>query len=161
MTGKPVDCHHPDRGAAQPGRRRDLVPHPAAGPRAGHEHPQAVRPGHQPDARQPGVLEQRLDPVEVDAVAEHLGLPVQPADHLDQPGLGDPGEVAGVQLADLGTAGEVGERLGVPHHHVRTRVDELAAAGLARSGTGASRNEPPGTGTPIVSGWSSASSGGR
>ena len=70
--------------------------------------------------------EQRLDPVEVDPLAEQLGEPRPATDHLEQPGIVLPGQVAGAQLAQLRTQLEVGNAVGVAHHHVRSGVDELA-----------------------------------
>ena len=128
---------------------------PAAEPSAGADRA-TVRAGRRTRAavadrdQRGGPAQARLDPVEVDTQPEDLGEPVEPAGDLPQAVVGLPGEVAGAQLGELGPAGEVGDALGVAHHHVRPGVDELAdvLVGVGRR-RGSSRKCPPGTGMPI------------
>ena len=88
--------------------------------------------------------QQRLDPVEVDPLAEELGEARAAAHDLEQPGVVLPGQVAGAQLAELGAEREVGHAVGVAHHHVRAGVDELADAVGVPPSTGSMRSAPPG-----------------
>ena len=69
-----------------------------------------------------------LEAVEVEAEAEDLAAPVEPADDLEHP-VDLAGEVAGAQLGGLAAEGQVGRRLGVAEHDVRAGVDELAHPG--------------------------------
>ena len=73
-------------------------------------------------------LEVALEAVEVEAQAEDLAAPVEPADDLEQP-VDLAGEVAGAELVDLAPEGQVRRGLGIAEHDVRAGVDELAHSG--------------------------------
>jgi hypothetical protein len=67
-----------------------------------------------------------LQLVEVDPQPEHLGEAASAADDLEDTARQSPSQVAGAQLGDLTTAGEVCRSPRVSHHHVVAAIDQFA-----------------------------------